>query len=103
MHGARLQLPPIPTLVWLCGGFVGATTTIMLFCSHFHQEDGDRAAGKLSPVVRLGLSTSEQVGRMATIWRDNMLWKLENRHLANHSQYSQCRDGGAVARLSKQT
>ena len=26
----------------------------MLFCSHFHQVSDDRAAGKRSPVVRLG-------------------------------------------------
>ena len=34
---------------------VGLTTTSILFSSHLHQEDGDRAAGKLSPVVRLGV------------------------------------------------
>eukprot|EP00898_Chlorokybus_atmophyticus_P006916 jgi/Chlat1/7225/Chrsp57S06861 len=33
---------------------VGITTTAILFCSHFHQIDDDRAAGKLSPIVRLG-------------------------------------------------
>jgi len=34
---------------------VGATTTAILFCSHFHQEETDRAAGKRSPIVRLGV------------------------------------------------
>jgi 1,4-dihydroxy-2-naphthoate octaprenyltransferase len=34
---------------------VGLTTTCILFTSHFHQEAGDRAAGKMSPVVKLGL------------------------------------------------
>lgn len=33
---------------------VGMTTASVLFCSHFHQIEGDRAAGKLSPLVRLG-------------------------------------------------
>ena len=33
---------------------VGAITAIILFCSHFHQIDGDRAALKMSPLVRLG-------------------------------------------------
>ncbi|WP_373536095.1 2-carboxy-1,4-naphthoquinone phytyltransferase [Microcoleus sp.] len=33
---------------------VGITTSIILFCSHFHQVDDDLAAGKKSPIVRLG-------------------------------------------------
>ena len=32
----------------------GLTTTIILFCSHFHQIEGDKSAGKMSPLVRLG-------------------------------------------------
>ena len=35
-------------------GVVGLTTTSVLFCSHFHQIAGDTAAGKRSPLVRLG-------------------------------------------------
>ena len=33
----------------------GLTTTAILFASHLHQEEGDRAAGKMSPIVRLGV------------------------------------------------
>lgn len=33
---------------------VGITTSIILFCSHFHQVEDDIAAGKRSPIVRLG-------------------------------------------------
>ncbi|MEM9904407.1 MAG: 2-carboxy-1,4-naphthoquinone phytyltransferase [Cyanobacteria bacterium P01_D01_bin.44] len=33
---------------------IGITTTLVLFCSHFHQVEDDLAAGKLSPIVRLG-------------------------------------------------
>ncbi len=33
---------------------IGITTSIILFCSHFHQVKDDLAAGKLSPIVRLG-------------------------------------------------
>lgn len=33
---------------------VGLTTSIILFCSHFHQVEDDLAAGKRSPIVRLG-------------------------------------------------
>ncbi|MGB3137091.1 MAG: 2-carboxy-1,4-naphthoquinone phytyltransferase [Nodosilinea sp.] len=38
----------------LAGVIVGVTTTLVLFCSHFHQVDDDLAAGKRSPIVRLG-------------------------------------------------
>ncbi|MEY2984316.1 MAG: 1,4-dihydroxy-2-naphthoate octaprenyltransferase [Cyanobacteriota bacterium] len=34
--------------------FVGISTSIILFCSHFHQVADDLAAGKKSPIVRLG-------------------------------------------------
>ncbi|ERN40178.1 1,4-dihydroxy-2-naphthoate phytyltransferase [Rubidibacter lacunae KORDI 51-2] len=33
---------------------VGSSTSLILFCSHFHQVADDIAAGKRSPVVRLG-------------------------------------------------
>ncbi len=33
---------------------VGIATTLVLFCSHFHQVDDDLKAGKRSPIVRLG-------------------------------------------------
>lgn len=33
---------------------LGLTTSLILFCSHFHQVDDDIAAGKRSPIVRLG-------------------------------------------------
>jgi 1,4-dihydroxy-2-naphthoate octaprenyltransferase len=37
---------------------VGASTAAVLFCSHFHQAAGDAAAGKKSPLVRLGGDTA---------------------------------------------
>ncbi|WP_159788817.1 2-carboxy-1,4-naphthoquinone phytyltransferase [Sodalinema gerasimenkoae] len=43
---------PIPFLV--ASSFIGLSTSIILFCSHFHQVDDDQAAGKRSPIVRLG-------------------------------------------------
>ncbi|GFP86772.1 1 4-dihydroxy-2-naphthoate polyprenyltransferase chloroplastic [Phtheirospermum japonicum] len=33
---------------------VGFTTSLILFCSHFHQIEDDKAVGKYSPLVRLG-------------------------------------------------
>ena len=41
-------------MVWAAAAAVGVTVTTILFCSHFHQIDGDTAAGKMSPLVRLG-------------------------------------------------
>ncbi|MEA5452512.1 2-carboxy-1,4-naphthoquinone phytyltransferase [Leptolyngbya sp. CCNP1308] len=38
----------------MAGVIVGLTTTLVLFCSHFHQVEDDVAAGKRSPIVRLG-------------------------------------------------
>ncbi len=39
----------------------GLSTTLILFCSHFHQVKDDREAGKYSPVVRLGTKRSAQI------------------------------------------
>ena len=33
---------------------IGISTSIILFCSHFHQVEDDLEAGKRSPIVRLG-------------------------------------------------
>ncbi|WP_319420399.1 2-carboxy-1,4-naphthoquinone phytyltransferase [Pleurocapsa sp. FMAR1] len=40
---------------------VGVSTTIILFCSHFHQVEDDLAAGKRSPIVRLGTAKGAKV------------------------------------------
>ena len=54
---------PVPDAVWAVSVAVGITVTSILFCSHFHQIDGDRAAGKMSPLVRLGAQRALQVRR----------------------------------------
>ena len=36
------------------GALIGLTTSLVLLCSHFHQVEDDIAAGKRSPIVRLG-------------------------------------------------
>jgi 1,4-dihydroxy-2-naphthoate octaprenyltransferase len=41
--------------------WVALTTSIILFCSHFHQVEDDLAAGKKSPIVRLGTYRGAQV------------------------------------------
>ncbi|MEH2327388.1 MAG: 2-carboxy-1,4-naphthoquinone phytyltransferase [Nostoc sp.] len=40
---------------------VGIATTLILFCSHFHQVKDDIAAGKRSPIVRLGTKKGAQL------------------------------------------
>jgi 1,4-dihydroxy-2-naphthoate octaprenyltransferase len=40
---------------------VGIVTSLILFCSHFHQVQDDIAAGKRSPIVRLGTEKSSQI------------------------------------------
>jgi 2-carboxy-1,4-naphthoquinone phytyltransferase len=45
---------------------LGITTTIVLFCSHFHQVEDDLAAGKRSPIVRLGTARGSRLLTIAT-------------------------------------
>ena len=40
---------------------LGVSTSLILFCSHFHQVEDDLAAGKRSPIVRLGTLRSAQL------------------------------------------
>ncbi|HEY9747309.1 MAG TPA: 2-carboxy-1,4-naphthoquinone phytyltransferase [Allocoleopsis sp.] len=40
---------------------IGITTSLILFCSHFHQVQDDLAAGKRSPIVRLGTARGAQL------------------------------------------
>ncbi len=43
------------------GVIIGITTSLVLFCSHFHQVEDDLAAGKRSPIVRLGTWRAAQL------------------------------------------
>lgn len=58
---------PVPAVVWAAAAVVGATTASILFCSHFHQIEGDSAAGKRSPLVRLGHQSAAEVLRLGAI------------------------------------
>ncbi len=40
---------------------LGLTTSVILFCSHFHQVQDDIAAGKRSPIVRIGTKRGAQL------------------------------------------
>lgn len=58
----RLQgAPALSTQSCILSVLVGVSTSAILFCSHFHQVKGDLAAGKRSPIVRLGTETGAQV------------------------------------------
>ena len=52
--GSAAAGAPLPAAVWAASAVVGITVASVLFCSHWHQIEGDRAAGKMSPLVRLG-------------------------------------------------
>ncbi|HLP91374.1 MAG TPA: 2-carboxy-1,4-naphthoquinone phytyltransferase [Nostocaceae cyanobacterium] len=51
---------------------VGIVTSLILFCSHFHQVKDDIAAGKQSPIVRLGTKTGAKV----LIWFTGCIYPL---------------------------
>lgn len=51
--------------IWPVGIILGLTTTLILFCSHFHQVADDLAAGKRSPIVRLGTKTGAVIAEIA--------------------------------------
>ncbi len=46
---------------------LGITTSLVLFCSHFHQVEDDLAAGKRSPIVRLGTQKGAKILTLATL------------------------------------
>ncbi|MEL6380908.1 MAG: 2-carboxy-1,4-naphthoquinone phytyltransferase [Cyanobacteria bacterium J06626_18] len=45
----------------VAGIVIGITTSLVLFCSHFHQVEDDLEAGKRSPIVRLGTKLGAQL------------------------------------------
>ncbi|KAH7416519.1 hypothetical protein KP509_14G095300 [Ceratopteris richardii] len=58
---------PVNGTIMGAATLVGITTTLILFCSHFHQIEGDRSVGKLSPLVRLGTEKGKEVVRLSVI------------------------------------
>lgn len=55
-HSWSWQSPLLPAAI-----IVGIATTLVLFCSHFHQVEDDLKAGKRSPIVRLGTRRGAQL------------------------------------------
>jgi 2-carboxy-1,4-naphthoquinone phytyltransferase len=62
---ALAAVAAVPPSIWALSFLVGASTTVILFCSHFHQTQGDKAVGKMSPLVRLGTARGVAVLRAA--------------------------------------
>ncbi|CAN6290393.1 unnamed protein product [Urochloa humidicola] len=58
---SRAALLPLTKTVIASSVLVGLTTSLILFCSHFHQIDGDLAVGKMSPLVRVGTETGSRI------------------------------------------
>jgi 1,4-dihydroxy-2-naphthoate octaprenyltransferase len=52
---------------WAIATLIGLTTTLILFCSHFHQAADDLAAGKRSPIVRLGTARSADLLTLSVV------------------------------------
>jgi len=90
---ALLALGPVgpggtPAIPWgtalMLGSGPALATTLVLFCSHFHQVDEDAAHGKRSPVVHLGTAAASGLvpwfvaGCLALQWAPVLLgrWPL---------------------------
>lgn len=55
---------------------VGLTTSLILFCSHFHQVEGDQNVGKMSPLVRLGTERGSVVVKWAVMTLYSLLFAI---------------------------
>lgn len=58
---------PFSSTVLSVSVLIGVTTTLILFCSHFHQIDGDWEVGKMSPLVRISTKRGSEVVRYSVI------------------------------------
>ncbi|MEM9273229.1 MAG: 2-carboxy-1,4-naphthoquinone phytyltransferase, partial [Cyanobacteria bacterium P01_F01_bin.143] len=56
-----LQSPELSNTILASAVSVGFSTSMILFCAHFHQVKDDLAGGKYSPVVRLGTKKSAKI------------------------------------------
>ncbi|CAJ1936092.1 unnamed protein product [Sphenostylis stenocarpa] len=69
LHGSSSVMNhfPLSGTVLSASILVGLTTSLILFCSHFHQVEGDKEVGKMSPLVRLGTKKGAQVVKGAVL------------------------------------
>ncbi|KZV50193.1 1,4-dihydroxy-2-naphthoate polyprenyltransferase, chloroplastic [Dorcoceras hygrometricum] len=69
------ELPITGTIIWP-SLLIGFTTALILFCSHFHQIQGDSAVGKMSPLVRLGTDKGSKVVKFGVVGLYSLLLAL---------------------------
>ncbi|KAF9663407.1 hypothetical protein SADUNF_Sadunf17G0046600 [Salix dunnii] len=62
---SETSILPLTGTILSASLLVGFTTTLILFCSHFHQVEEDKAVGKFSPLVRLGTERGSGVVKVA--------------------------------------
>ncbi|XP_026446747.1 2-carboxy-1,4-naphthoquinone phytyltransferase, chloroplastic-like isoform X2 [Papaver somniferum] len=69
MHSSQsvIQRLPINGTILSASLLVGLTTTLILFCSHFHQVDEDEAVMKMSPLVRIGTKAGSHLVKVAIL------------------------------------
>ncbi|KAK4401856.1 2-carboxy-1,4-naphthoquinone phytyltransferase, chloroplastic [Sesamum angolense] len=75
LHSVKRELPISSTVIW-ASVLVGLTTSLILFCSHFHQIEDDKAVGKMSPLVRLGTEKGSLVVKWSVIGLYSLLFAL---------------------------
>jgi len=70
------QAQTITPLALAISTIIGLSTAIILFCSHFHQVADDLAAGKRSPIVRVGTQNGARIlsGLTASIFILTGFW-----------------------------
>ncbi|KAL3617287.1 glutathione S-conjugate-exporting ATPase Abc4 [Castilleja foliolosa] len=66
LQSSSSELPISGTIV-SASILVGFTSALILFCSHFHQIEDDKAVGKISPLVRLGTENGSKVVKVAVL------------------------------------
>ncbi|PPR84427.1 hypothetical protein GOBAR_AA36287 [Gossypium barbadense] len=67
---------PLTHTVLSASVLVGLTTTLILFCSHFHQVEEDIAVGKMSPLVKMGTERGSMVVKGAVLTLYSLLFGL---------------------------
>ncbi|KAL3729962.1 hypothetical protein ACJRO7_027030 [Eucalyptus globulus] len=64
-NNSSVNCLPLTGTVLCASLLVGFTTSLILFCSHFHQVEEDTTVGKISPLVRLGTEKGSSVVKVA--------------------------------------
>ncbi|XP_011043107.1 PREDICTED: 1,4-dihydroxy-2-naphthoate polyprenyltransferase, chloroplastic isoform X2 [Populus euphratica] len=71
---SEMRILPLTGAILSASLLVGFTTTLILFCSHFHQVEEDKAVGKFSPLVRLGTERGSGVVKVAVAMLYSLLF-----------------------------